>query len=350
MPAARDDLKHELVRSAPTSRDVARIAGVSHSAVSRAFTEGASISPRMRAKVIEAANALGYRPNLLARSLTTGRSKLIGVAAANLENNFVSHALELLCARLTDAGYQLLVHTAYRDSDVKESQLEELLRYKLHGMVLLTMRLPDKLAECCTREGVPIVYFNRPVSPTGLGFSVQAPNEEGGRQIARFLVEGGFRRLAFMAGHPDAYSSRQREAGFTDELARLGASPPIREIGDFVVATAMTAARRLLARPDRCDAIFCANDQMALASIAVAQSEFGLKVGKDLAVVGFGDVPMASWPNYALTTYAMPLAAMADEAVAFLLNERSPVSERRQVILPGKLIVRESAPARRDVR
>lgn len=316
------------------------------SAVSRAFTDGASISPAMRAKVDEAALALGYRPNLIARSLITGRTKLIGVAAGNLENGLFTYVLDLLSMRLAEAGFQMMLYTSQPDPAVNEAQLDEFLRYKLHGMFLLAVPLPEALLAHCRREGVPIVFFNQPAQGEGNTLSIQSNNAEGARQIARFLVEAGHQRIAVMTGDPEARASEQREAAFNAELARLGAPLPLREIGLFRHAGAMEAARRLLSRPDRPDAIFCVNDQMALATIAVAQGEFGLKIGRELSVVGFGDAPMAGWPNFALTTYALPIPAMVDQAVAFLIGNHAAASGRREVRLPGQLIIRKSTPSR----
>lgn len=330
-------------RNSPTLRDVARLAGVSQSAVSRAFTEGASISPLTYAKVVDAAEALGYRPNLLARSLITGRSKLIGVAASNLENSLFPHVLDMLSARLSETGHRLMVYAMQSDPAVNEAQLSDLVRYQLHGMIFLAIPEPQKLGALFARDGVPAVYFNQPPGPSDTEFGVEGEGEEGARKIARFLLDAGHRRIAFMAGLPGPVN-QVRETGFFNEMASLGAERPMRVVGGFNYAKAMVAARELFFQSERPDAIFCANDQMALATIAVAQSEFGLVVGRDVAIVGFGDVPMASWSNFSLTTYSLPLAAMVDKVIDILLGDIPLPCEQRRIVFPGRLIVRESAP------
>ncbi len=323
----------------PSAQDVARLARVSQSAVSRAFTEGASISDRMREKVMTAAAELGYRPNLLARSLIKGRSNIIGVGMGNLENPFFMSALDALSTRLAAAGKHLLVFTAQLNSQV-DAQIDHLLKYRVEALVLLSTTLSSSLAVECRSAGIPVVLFNRRAGQDDGIDSVTGDNHGGAREIARHLLTQGYRRLAFMAGWPDSSTSHDREAAFVSCLAEHGVEPPLRAVGHFQRAGAIAAARELLARPDRPDAIFCANDLMAFATIDVARSEFGLAIGRDLGVAGFDDIAMAAWPAFDLTSYSQPLEAMADRAVAMLIAE-TPLPATRAV-LPGELRVRSS--------
>jgi hypothetical protein len=149
------------------------------------------------------------------------------------------------------------------------------------------------------------------------------------RAVAAHLLGGGHRRLAFLSGSPDASTNIEREAGFAGYLAEQGLPPPLRECGHFAFDAAMAATRCLLLRPDRPDAIFCANDTMALAAITVARHEFGIDVGRDLSIVGYDDVPMAAWPSFALTTYSQPAAQMVDETVRLIRPARRPGTMKR---------------------
>jgi DNA-binding LacI/PurR family transcriptional regulator len=325
-----------------TAIDVARLAGVSQSAVSRAFTPGASISAEMRGRIQDAARSLGYRPNAIARSLITRRSRIIGVAVAYLQNHFYPEVMEALSRGLQARGYHLLLFTsdAGRDAD---PQLQEVLAWRVDGLILASTTLSSALAEQCHAAGIPVLLFNRTSGAAEIS-SVTGENRRGGRLIAEFLVAGGHKRLAFLAGIENSSTSRDREAGFAGWLAENGHPPPLREVGLYDFDSACAAARRLLARPDRPDAIFCGNDHMATAVAEVARHEFGLRIPRDLSLVGFDDTALARWPSFSLTSFSQPLQPMVDAAVALIcaLIEQPETPPRHEVVR-GELVVRGSA-------
>jgi DNA-binding LacI/PurR family transcriptional regulator len=325
-----------------TATDVARLAGVSQSAVSRAFTPGASIAPDTREKVAEAARSLGYRPNAIARSLTTRRSRIIGVAAAYLQNHFYPDVLEALSRGLQARGYHLLLFTpdAGRHAD---PQLEEVLAWRVDALILASTTLSSALAEQCRMAGIPVLLFNRTSRGASVS-SVTGENLRGGRLIAAFLAAGGHRRPGFIAGIENSSTSRDRERGFTGWLAENGEPPPLREVGLYRFDAAAAAARRLLARPDRPDAIFCGNDHMATAVAEVARHEFGLRIPRDLSLVGFDDTGPAQWPSFSLTSFSQPLQPMVDAAVAMITALiENPGTPTRHEVVAGELVVRGSA-------
>lgn len=326
-----------------TSQDVARRAGVSQSAVSRVFTPGASFSEKTAAKVRKAAGELGYRPNVLARSLITGRSRIIGLVVAYLENYFYPEALEKLSNALQAEGYHLLVFLVPRTAGGIEDTLQEIVDYQVDGIVLASVALSSELATRCRAAGIPVVLFNRsqdgPPLPT-----VTSDNFSGGRDIARFLVAGGHRRIGYIAGWEGASTQRDREAGFRSALREAGIEPCAREVGDYQFARAQEAARRMFAGADRPEAVFVANDHMAFATMDVLRFELGLRIPHDVSVVGFDDVPPAAWPAYDLTTVRQDASAMVAETVRLLrANIEDPDTAPRSVCLPANLIPRASA-------
>ena len=326
-----------------TSQDVARRAGVSQSAVSRVFTPGASFSEKTAAKVRKAAGELGYRPNVLARSLITGRSRIIGLVVAYLENYFYPEALEKLSNALQAEGYHLLVFLVPRTAGGIEDTLQEIVDYQVDGIVLASVALSSKLATRCRAAGIPVVLFNRsqdgPPLPT-----VTSDNFSGGRDIARFLVAGGHRRIGYIAGWEGASTQRDREAGFRCALHEAGIEPCAREVGDYQFARAQEAARRMFAGADRPEAVFVANDHMAFAAMDVLRFELGLRIPGDVSVVGFDDVPPAAWGAYDLTTVRQDASAMVAETVRMLrANIEDPDTPPRGVCLPATLIPRASA-------
>ncbi|MDE0459812.1 MAG: LacI family DNA-binding transcriptional regulator [Chromatiales bacterium] len=326
-----------------TSQDVARRAGVSQSAVSRVFTPGASFSEKTAAKVRKAAGELGYRPNVLARSLITGRSRIIGLVVAYLENYFYPEALEKLSNALQAEGYHVLVFLVPRTAGAIEDILQEIVDYQVDGIVLASVALSSQLATRCREAGIPVVLFNRsqdgPRLPT-----VTSDNFSGGREIARFLVAGGHRRVGYIAGWEGASTQRDREAGFHAGLLEAGLKICAREVGDYQFTRAQEAARRMFAGTIRPDAVFVANDHMAFATMDVLRFELGLRVPDDVSVVGFDDVPPAAWPAYDLTTVRQEASAMVAETVNMLIaNIQNPDTPPRNVCLPARLIPRTSA-------
>ena len=332
----------------PTAHDVAALAGVSQSAVSRAFTPGASISRRARLLVQQAAETLGYRPNLIARSLITRRSRTIGIAIGYMDNQFYPAMLDAMCAGFAAAGYRVLLFTPGPGGD-PDPILDEVLRYQVEAVVLASARLTSHFAEHCSQARVPVVLFNRRTERATVS-SITGRNREGAAEIARFLIDGGHLRFAYVAGLEESSTSRDRERGFVETLRQAGLQPAMRVVGHYDFALAREAARALFSAPSPPDAIFCANDHTAFAVMQTAQAEFGLRVGTDISVVGFDDVPLAAWPAFDLTTYAQPIRPMAERVVAATLAQLAdPLCPPIQEQVDGSLIVRGSArlPPRR---
>ena len=326
-----------------TSWDVARLAGVSQSAVSRAFTPGASVSAKTQSKVRAAANQLGYRPNVLARSLITGRSRMIGLVVAYLDNYFYPEALEKLSNALQAEGYHVLVFMASQTAGNIDQVLDEILDYQVDGIILASVAMSSDLAARCQSAGVPAVLFNRDQDDAGLA-AVTSDNRDGGRQVAEFLLAGGHRRISYIAGWEGASTQRDREAGFRETLAASSRDVCSRAVGNYRLDEARDAARAMFSASQRPDAVFVANDHMAFAVMDVLRSELGLRVPEDVSVIGFDDVPPAAWPAYDLTTVRQPANRMVDETVRMILAMiEGDAVQATKLVVPARLIVRSSA-------
>jgi len=326
-----------------TSSDVAELAGVSRSAVSRVFTPGASVSPRTADKVRDAAQRLGYRPNVLARAMAAGQTKIIGLVVAYLENQFYPDAIERLSRRLQSEGYHALVFMAANTDAETDQVIGELLDYQVDGIIAASVSMSNDLTQRCEAAGVPVVLFNRAQDDARLS-AITSENFEGGAALARFLVAGGHSRIAYIAGWDGASTQRDREAGFRAGLAEAGQDLFARGAGEFNFAKATQAAREMFTAPQHPDAVFVANDHMAFAVMDVLRFELGLRVPEDVSVVGYDDVPLSGWPTYNLTTMRQPSGRMAEAAVVALLERlRAPATPARQTQLPCELIVRGSA-------
>ncbi|PZO80618.1 MAG: LacI family transcriptional regulator [Mesorhizobium amorphae] len=325
-----------------TSLDVAKRAGVSQSAVSRFFTPGTSVSKKTAEKVRLAAEELGYRPNVLARSLITGRSRIIGLVVAYLENYFYPEVVERLSKVLQEEGYHVLVFISSLSADNIDEITQDLLDYQVDGIVMASASLSSGLAARCQAAGVPVVLFNRSQDDDRLS-AVTTDNHAGGRAVAEHLLGLGHRWMGYIAGNEGASTQRDREAGFRAGLSAAGHELPRREVGNFVYEEAQDAVRRMFARPSRPTALFVCNDHMAFAVMDVLRFELGLRVPQDVSVAGFDDVPPARWPAYDLTTVRQDVDTMVRETVATLMAAISDAdSGPRRVMLPTALVVRRS--------
>ena len=197
-------------RRSVTSIDVARLAEVSQSAVSRSFTPGASVAPETRARVLDAARKLGYRPNAIASTLSTRRSRMIAVVLSNLQNQFYPVVVEALSQRLQKDGYHVLLFVT--ETEDADELLVELLRYQVDGIVMASTHLSSGLAQQIADARIPVVMFNR-TSNKGRISTVSSDNLSGGRAVAHFLADGGHQRVAYIAGAEDSSTNHDREEG-----------------------------------------------------------------------------------------------------------------------------------------
>ena len=324
-----------------TSQDVAKLAGVSQSAVSRVFTPGASVSKKMADKVNQAANELGYRPNVLARSLITGNSRIIGVVVSYLNNQFYPEILEILSAELRKRGYHPLMFMASENDDMDEV-MAEILDYQVDGVVLASASMSSALADRCKAAGISVVLFNRYLEKDRF-HAVTTNNYQGGCKVAELFIAAGHKRIAYVAGWEEASTQRDREKGFIETLNKAGIALFSRGVGNYNCEATLKATRAIFAQEERPDAVFFANDHMAFAAMGMLEKELGLRIPEDVSVVGFDDVPLASWPAFNLTTVRQPAKHMVAETIRLLFSEHSASDQPIHIEIDGPLIIRKSA-------
>ena len=325
-----------------TSIDVAKEAGVSQSAVSRVFSKGGSASASTIQKVQEAANKLGYRPNVLARSLITGKSRIIGVIVAYLENQFYPEALEKLSHKLQQQGYHVLVFLASNSQSEIDEVVSEILDYQVDGIIVASASLSSSLSEQCERANIPVVMFNR-VDLSSSAHCVTSDNYKGGHDIAEYLIRCGHQRVSYIAGWEGASTQRDRERGFLDGLKAGGLALHSRAVGNYNHEEAIIAAREIFAADHIPDALFVCNDHMAFAVMDVIRHEFGLSIPDDVSVIGYDHVPPAAWPSYSLTTMRQPTGQMVDACIATLISSIEGVASTQQnAVIESPFIIRNS--------
>lgn len=303
-------------RRRPTSYDVARMAGVSQSAVSRCFRPGNSISDEKRKAILKAAAKLGYEPNAFASSLITKRSNLVAIIISNLTNLYYPQVLAELTQRFDAQGIRVLLFSLQNEGDVGK-MLSQVWRYRVDGAIAAAHLSADHLAQF-TRHRVPVVLYNRWAENDAVP-SVFCDSIGGERLLVDRLVAAGHRHFAIVAGPADSYVSGQRVDGAVTRLAHHGLTATIIP-GRFDHESGAEGLRQAMAMKQRPDALICANDLMAIGAIDAARDRVGLRVPEDLSIVGFDGVEPAAWPSYRLTTIRQPVRRMTDAAVTMLLE------------------------------
>ncbi|GLZ15557.1 LacI family transcriptional regulator [Actinomadura sp. NBRC 104425] len=329
-----------------TSRDVARLAGVSQPTVSRALRGDPRISAETRRKVKEAAEALNYVPSEAGRSLSTRSTKRIGVLVTDLTNPFYPHLVAPLHDELERLGYRMMLFTERSDEVIAS---ERLLDRSIDGVVLTTTTLDSGLPAELRRRRLPFVYLNRE-SGTPADAAV-VDNRHGAGLVARELAGLGHTRIAGIFGPDETSTGRDREYGFRLALAEVGVGLPEERVrrGPFEYATGRDALTELLTVDPRPTAVFCGNDVIALGALDAAL-QAGVRVPDELTVIGFDDIPMASWTAFQLTTVRHDLHGMARAAARLLVARiTTPDADLERVVYTPELILRRThAPAPPD--
>jgi DNA-binding LacI/PurR family transcriptional regulator len=326
---------------AVTLKDVAQQAGVSRSAVSRTFTDGASVSAKTRAKVEQAARELGYAPNALASSLTTGRTKLIGLIVTNFHNPLILEVFELFTKGLQDRGLRPLVVNLSGATEPAGS-VRMLRQYSVDGVIVASSTLPPSFAAAFRQAGIPVVHaFGRPsLSPDVPVVGID--NVSCGRMAARALAERGHRRVGFLGGPEAATSTQDRAAGFLAAIAEHpGMAATVSYASDYTFDAGRAEMQHLLTAGPA-EAYFCGDDLLALGALSAIQ-ETGLAVPDDIGLIGLNDMEMARWQNVGLTTIRQPIdriiPAAIDAVVASIAEPDHPAAVQ---LFPCEVIERRT--------
>lgn len=311
--------KSTAARRFVSAQEVAKKAGVSRSAVSRAFTPGASIAPETRDKVMQAALELGYHVNDLARGLLANRSRLVGLVVTKPEVGFRAHLVSALTRALVLRGsVPLVINTGSMEQELHAAQAA-LFGYRAEATIILSGSPPASFVDLARRNGQPLIMIGRAEADCD---HVRIDNHGAARMAAQAFAGQGHRRLA-VAGMTSATPSlAEREAAFVEEARTLGMTVARAHGSDGTYAGGQAAADALFGRNgnlgERPDAVFCVNDLMAIGLIDRARDRYGLRIPQDVAVIGFDDIPEAAWDAYRLTTFRQDPEKMAEATVAQL--------------------------------
>ncbi|ADZ91374.1 LacI family DNA-binding transcriptional regulator [Marinomonas mediterranea] len=330
-----------------TQKDVAELAGVSLSAVSRTFTSGASVSPATRQKVLIAAKALGYKTNILAQSLMTNRTRLIGVISSNFENPMFTEVLDQLTKALQYRGYRTMVENVSAGSK-PEDVLEQLLQYRVDGVLFLSSVLPTSFAQACSAANLPAtILFGRTEQDYRHKEQsinvITADNVNGAKMGAELLIEKGYRNIGFLGGPEEATTTRDRKQSIVETLNKHQLTLVAEQHCDaYTYDAALTKSKEMLAAYPDLDAVFCGDDVLAIAVLDTLR-ELGVDCPNQVGVLGFNDMAISTWGAYQLTTIRQPAKAMVEAAIELTLRQiEEPTSPCEYKILPCETVIRRT--------
>jgi len=324
-----------------TLADIARAAGVHTTTASRALRGSDGVGRRTAERIREVATGLGYLPHPAAASLRTGRSKLLGVVVPRLTDLVLATIYEGIEHGSRDSGYQTVVANSGDDRDTQRLRVETLLGARVDGLILGDARSDADLVRELRGRGTKVVLTSRRLPDVDVS-SVTCDDPLGGRLAAEHLLALGHRRPAVIAGEPYASTGVERTAGFVGAFRSAGVEVPESRIvhSRFDVRGGREAAEHLLAQSPRPTALFAVNDFAAIGAMGAVR-DAGLRVGDDVAIVGYNDVPLAAQLPVALTSVRSPMRRMGYEAARTLLRliDGAPCSSQR---LEPELQVRAS--------
>jgi LacI family transcriptional regulator len=333
-------MKSRTPLSPVTVIDVAREAGVSPSTVSRILNGSARVTAEKKASVERAIGALGFMPNLFARSLKSGRTMTIGLLTQDVESQFFGSAVRGIEAGLAGTGFAAIVASGHWDAGEEAARVRLLMARRIDGLVILGGHLGDEdIIEFARHQ--PIVVTGKKLTAHNLR-SFAFDQETGGYLATRHLLALGHRRIAHIAGPSDQFDATQRRAGYERALreASVPLDPALLAQGDFHEASGMLAMERLLENARPLTAVFAANDQMALGA-RMALYRRGVRVPEEVSIVGVDDIPAAAYSTPPLTTIRQPIYEIGLAAASALLTMIG--HPRPAVTIPAlELVIRES--------
>jgi DNA-binding LacI/PurR family transcriptional regulator len=314
-------------------KDIARAAGVSHSTVSRSLSDSRLVNPDTKSRIQQLARQAGYSPHAGARSLVMGRTRTIGVVVTTIADPFVAEVVQGIESAAYQHDLTVILATSGAQPEREIAAVTMLRSKRVDGIIITSSRVGALYRDDLERVGVPVVLINDHSSQgRQYTFSISVDNRHGGQLATQHLISRGHRRIA-------RYRQALAEAGLPDGAALVWP-------GDGLAASGQRALAALLERASPPTAVFCYNDMTAV-GLLLAARERGLRLPKDLSVVGFDDIPFAAYVYPALTTIAQPKFDMGQRALAMVLalvkagdTARSTVAD---VVVQGNLVVRQDS-------
>jgi DNA-binding LacI/PurR family transcriptional regulator len=320
------------------SQDVAALAKASVATVSRVFSGDKRISEATRERVLRAAEALQYQPNLIARGLRNSSTGIVGVVVTDIDSSYHSRTLKLLIDAMAARSLAPLVFACHA-AEGAQTAITRLMRYQVDAVIALAAPFTEAIVASCKAGNKPLVLMNRYEGSESVSV-VEAGGRAGGVLAAEHLVACGGTRFAYLAGDDATRISDQREDGFREALGKLGHECRWRALTVYDYKAACRAAAELLAHKP--DAVFCANDLLAFALMDVARHQAGHAIPRDLKVVGYDNSALCDWRSYNLTSIDQNLPALVSRTIDAVLSLSEPQAVPFHAAVPPILVPRGS--------
>lgn len=318
-----------------SAMEVAKLANVSQSTVSRVFTPGASVSEKTRKKVLKLAEELNYQPNALARGLITKKTNMVGLAMKDIQNPFYHEVLGVFTKKLREKGYSVLfVYT--ENEEIQQEEINHFLEYNVEGIIVTDAFLSSKVVKKLQNNNIPVTLFNR-YDKNLLCNSVSCDNINAAREIAAYVYGKGYQDIVFITGTSNTSTSQDRQKGFTEFLKSKGLQVTIVE-GNYTYEKAYALTTNMIEKGHIPEVVFGANDITALSALD-ALKEKNICVPDQTIVIGFDDIKMSSWPNYGLSTWVQPIEKMVEETINLVTSDSN---NHQAVKLKGHFIHRKT--------
>ncbi len=324
-----------------SSKDVAKLAGVSQSTVSRAYSPSYNLNEELRQRVFAAAEELQYFPNAIASSLLSNHTNIIAIVTSTLATPFISKAISLMVTKLQEKGLQTLLFLAKSNSDI-DTVADKLFRYRVDAVIGFGARSTTRLAQLCSDRGTPLILFNRYI-PQSNASAVCCSDLQCGQLIAKHLYKTGCRKFAYIEADASSTTSTDRKLGYMTQLNMMGINDLTVVSGGYTYEEGMSAIEEILKIAPDVDACFCSNDLTALGVLDYLKYHTDKKVPEDISVVGFDNIPGASMLSYNLTTVHQPIETMIDVTIEMIYDAiNNEDYEPSLKIIEGKFLERDT--------
>jgi len=329
-------------------KDIAKVAGVSHTTVSRALRGSTLISDETTRRIRETALALGYFPNAAAQSLKTNRSQALGVIVSSIDDPYFSEILQGIEEIAQGNRYSLFIAASQRDTEREGGIVRAMRQHRVDGIIICSTPFSGERSQQLSKYGIPIVMINNQAAEE-YRYSIYHDDLDGSRQVTRHLIELGHRKIAYLGNSSSGRTTQDRLAGLRYEIESAGLSLPdkyIYEIPGSEPQKGIMAAEHFLSLSDRPTAIVCFNDMLAIGTLKILQQR-GVHVPEDISITGFDNIVFSDFTNPPLTTFDQPKRFIGQKATELLISLLRPASDtyippQKIHVLKGRLLVRGS--------
>lgn len=326
-----------------TSRDVARLAGVSQSTVSRVFNSksGYGVKAEVKERVLEAAREIGYRPNLVARGMISGKTNIVGLVVGDSLGPFYNRIINNFVEKIQEIGKQCLVFKVPRQEQI-DAIIERVIQFQVDAVVITASAMTKVMAEAIVNNDIPVVLFNRFIPGVDIS-TVYVDPVEGSGLVADYIAENGHRNIGYIQFTKETGEEIEKKIGFYSKLRQYGIYQIKEEQSGYDYKEGYEAGLRMLTGENRPSAVFCTSDLIAMGVMDAARCELKLRIPEDLSVVGYDDIEMSCWKSYDLSTVHQPIDELIEKTVNIVEQLLANEEKKTYIEMVNPVLVKRSS-------